>query len=94
MQLGAASADHLLMIGDASIEKELERYELLVGSDPLHASPAEHQATPDTFTPTRTWTTRDGKNGFWGNPDLAGNLGPGWIQYRKTLPGEYVADAA
>ncbi|MBX4911431.1 thymidylate synthase [Rhizobium bangladeshense] len=71
--------------GDDSIEKELERYELLVGSTPLHASPAEHQATPDVLV--------DEYEG-WANDNLAGNLGPGWIQYRKTLPGEYVADAA
>lgn len=32
--------------GDASIESELRRYDLLVGSHPMHASPAEHQATP------------------------------------------------
>ncbi|QIG75685.1 thymidylate synthase protein [Rhizobium phage RHph_Y2_11] len=69
--------------GDASIEKELERYELLVGSSPLHASPAEHQATPDVFSDE--W-------GEFDEPQLAGNLGSGWIQYRKTLPGEYVAD--
>jgi hypothetical protein len=75
--------------GDASIEKELERYELLVGSSPLHASPAEHQATPDECSPvgvSQDWE--------WNHPELAGNLGPGWIQYRKTLPGEYVRDAA
>jgi len=71
--------------GDGSIKKELERYDLLVGSSPLHASPAEHQATPDT----RSVYYDD--HGSWENPRLAGNLGPGWIQFRKTLPGEYVA---
>lgn len=83
--------------GDASIEKELERYDMLVGSSPLHASPAEHQATPDTGA-----TCVDASRGpasrksfwQWDNPSLAGNLGPGWIQYRKTLPGEYVREAA
>jgi hypothetical protein len=74
--------------GDGSIEKELERYETLVGSSPLHASPAEHQATPD-------WTEVDYHGEpLWANQNLSGNLGPGWIQYRKTLPGEYIADAA
>ena len=70
--------------GDASIEKELQRYDMLVGSDPLHASPAEHQAKADErnhFEP-----------GKWLEPHLAGNLGPGWIQFRKTLAGEYVSD--
>ncbi|MGN8188603.1 FAD-dependent thymidylate synthase [Burkholderia sp. 22088] len=32
--------------GNAALEKELERYDLLVGSKPLHASPTEHQAHP------------------------------------------------
>lgn len=30
--------------GNASIEKEIERHDLLVGSEPIHASPTEHQA--------------------------------------------------
>jgi hypothetical protein len=33
--------------GNASIDKEIARYELLVGSEPLHASPTEHQAAPE-----------------------------------------------
>ena len=31
-------------VGNPSIERELERYELLVGNDAVHASPLEHQA--------------------------------------------------
>lgn len=80
--------------GDGSIERELERYDNLVGSSPLHASPAEHQATPDTLSHSRM-TDDDGfvhTDLVWDNWKLAGNLGPGWIQYRKILPGEYVAD--
>lgn len=30
--------------GDASVKKECERHDLLVGSTPIHASPTEHQA--------------------------------------------------
>jgi hypothetical protein len=73
--------------GDGSIEKELERYEMLVGSSPLHASPAEHQATPDNLIDTGFLGVTD-----FANAELAGNLGKGWIQYRKMLPGEYVPD--
>lgn len=62
--------------GDGSVGRELERYELLVGSEPLHASPAEHQAKPM-------------KRAVAGKYN--GNLGKGWIQYRKQLPGEYIA---
>ncbi|SOC90091.1 Thymidylate synthase complementing protein [Rhizobium sp. AN5] len=76
--------------GDASIERELERYDLLVGSSPLHASPTEHQATPDRGSKLYLG---NGKMIFE-NPDLGGNFGPGWIQFRKTLAGEYVKDAA
>jgi hypothetical protein len=32
--------------GNPSIEKERERYAKLVGAQPIHASPTEHQATP------------------------------------------------
>lgn len=83
--------------GDASYERELSRYNDLVGSEPLHASPTEHQATPDE----RGYFGHMIDDGFsvdgivtWKQPNLAGNLGEGWIQHRKTLPGEYVADAA
>jgi hypothetical protein len=94
--------------GDPSIERELERYDLLVGSSPLHASPTEHQATPDTQSTYRRQVktfessmSRDhdlwkavSEGNDWNNPHLAGNLGPGWIQYRKTLANEYIKDIA
>ena len=53
--------------------------------DPIHASPAEHQATPDEFVSARV-----GGSGFWRNPKAWGNL-DGWRQYRKLLPGEAIA---
>jgi hypothetical protein len=70
----------------ASIQKDLELYDKLVGSEPLHASPAEHQATPDTWVPRLTGRVTTA--GAWARPELGGNLGPGWIQHRKTLPNE------
>ena len=63
-----------------SFEEDLQLYNRLVGSQPLHASPAEHQATPDTVGQKDVWTEFD-------NPELHGNF-DGWIQYRKTLAGE------
>lgn len=65
--------------GNASYERELQRYDSLVSSDRIHASPLEHQATPDV------------PNGFhgWRNSGAHGNL-TGWIQFRKTVPGESV----
>lgn len=59
--------------GDGSIEKELERYKLLVGSKPMHASPVEHQATPDRL-----------KGNLWERRALHGNF-VGWIQWRQML---------
>lgn len=65
--------------GNASYEREIERYNLLVSSDRVHASPLEHQATPDRHS----W-----EYGDWDEPHLHGNL-PGWIQARKLIPNEY-----
>ena len=70
--------------GNASIEKELERYDLLVGSQPIHASPCEHQSTPDSVAFRKT----KGEP-IYTSPELHGNL-CGWVQYRKLLPGECV----
>lgn len=68
--------------GDASYERELERYNQLVTSERVHASPLEHQAQVDTC-----WNQAGGDDA-WENPDLSGNFAPGWIQFRKTVPGE------
>lgn len=65
----------------ASVEDDLALCERLVGSKPLHASPFEHQAEPDC------WTVGD----EWAHPHLHGNL-PGWIQFRKTLDGEFLTE--
>lgn len=61
------------------IEKDIDLHDKLLVSIPLHASPAEHQATPDFYD----------ASGKWMNPELHGNL-RGVIQYRKTLPHEFV----
>lgn len=45
---------------------------------PVHATPFEHQATPDARRPS---------NGAWNNPRLHGNL-RGWKQNRKMIPNE------
>lgn len=65
---------------ETTIEKDLALYERLLGSQPLHASPAEHQATPD----------EQDEHGNWKNSQLHGNFS-GWKQFRKYLPNEYVA---
>lgn len=55
--------------------KDLDLFERLLVSQPLHASPAEHIASPDVLV-----------DNAWQQPKLHGNL-HGWVQYRRTLPG-------
>jgi thymidylate synthase ThyX len=75
----------------STIEEDLKLYERLVGSHPIHASPAEHQATPDEILRGNPRFMKDeGKRLGWCHRELHGNL-PGWVQHRKTLPGEAVA---
>lgn len=70
--------------GNADYESEVKRYEKLVVSQPVHASPAEHQATPD-----RLFTRYKDDSQRWQHPELHGNF-HGWIQNRKTIPNEAV----
>jgi thymidylate synthase ThyX len=67
---------------ETTVEEDLQLYDRLVGAQPLHASPAEHQATPDN-------QIGDTKPEIWDSSHLHGNL-RGWIQYRKTLVGEFI----
>ncbi len=75
----------------STIEEDLKLYQRLVGSNPIHASPCEHQATPDIKI--KQYNSHDGQLDYegWQHPELSGNLGPGWIQFRKQLPNEAVA---
>lgn len=69
------------------VEDDLALYDRLIGSKPLHASPAEHQATPDEFglEVIPAWKLEHGP--MFKHPEWHGNF-RGWIQYRKMLPGE------
>lgn len=84
--------------GDASYEREIERYNHLVTDERVHASPLEHQATPDEMLTASIDLFEDDNASL--SPDetldaqrvfkhkqLHGNLN-GWIQYRKTVPNE------
>jgi hypothetical protein len=72
-----------------TVEEDLALFDRLVGSKPLHASPAEHQATPDETDRERDttmavyggWRPSDDE---WKQPHLHGNFS-GWIQHRKLL---------
>jgi hypothetical protein len=75
----------------STIEEDLNLFNRLVGGPVLHASPCEHQCTPDT----KIWVSGDRKDaddgGFvWEHPELHGNL-KGWVQHRKLLSGEAIA---
>jgi thymidylate synthase ThyX len=70
----------------ATIGEDLALYDRLITAKPIHASPAEHQATPDRWF---DWVDAPDVS-HWLQPELHGNL-PGWIQHRKTLPNEAIA---
>jgi hypothetical protein len=76
--------------GNASHEKEFQRYHDLVGSTPVHASPAEHQATPDKRIVVGGNVHFGRKS--WESPEKHGNF-LGWIQHRKMISGNYIPDS-
>lgn len=61
------------------LQSDFALFDRLVGSDPKHASPTEHQATPD-----KLWSRNR-----WAKPDEHGNF-RGWRQHRKMIEGEAV----
>lgn len=67
----------------STVEEDLKLYDRLLRRDgkPIHASPAEHQATPDFW---------HGAHAMWLHPMEHGNY-KGWRQYRKMIPGESCA---
>lgn len=74
---------------DDSLDKAKMVFSRLIDSEPVHASPVEHQATPMTNTSTHlgdfgSWepgiTHMDRKGHFW-----SGNF-KGWIQFRQLIP--------
>lgn len=66
----------------ASIDDDLSLFDKLMSGNLKHASPTEHQATPDYIN---YW---DGEIEFV-SPWLHGNF-KGWVQYRKTIPNEFI----
>ena len=60
----------------SNMTNDVKLFDKLVGSEPLHASPTEHQATPDPHTDNRE---------AWGNFK-------GWRQYRKSFLNEAIKD--
>jgi thymidylate synthase ThyX len=76
---------------------DIALYDKLVGQHPVHASPTEHQCTPDTFkmkflsVPSSDHVIVKKIKLDWDHPELHGNF-VGFNQHRKTLPGENVTD--
>lgn len=70
---------------DDSFEKAQKIFDQLINSQPCHASPVEHQATPmlDTGGFVDLGTTHVDRNGT----SWSGNL-RGWVQHRKLIYGE------
>lgn len=74
---------------DMTQERASSLYDKLVAGVPLHASPLEHQCTPDEWLKSGDYGA-----GHWlGGQHLHGNL-PGFIQLRKTLPNENIMELA
>lgn len=72
---------------DDSVEKAIQIYDRLINSEPVHASPIEHQATPINHDRMRhAWDTVPGITHL----DRHGTLHSGnfhnWIQYRQLVP--------
>jgi hypothetical protein len=76
---------------DDSYEKAEKIFRQLIESQPCHASPVEHQATPMDLDTTNWYepeTWEPGVTHVSANGDLwSGNL-RGWIQHRKLIAGE------
>jgi hypothetical protein len=66
------------------IEKDIALYDKLVVAEPLHASPAEHQATPDAKEPGHVGPYGEWRVERWKSEHLHGNF-RGWKQFRKHL---------
>jgi len=65
---------------DGSLEKAEDIFRKLVESEPCHASPVEHQATPISEDWGRGVTHEDWRGQRW-----SGNF-RGWVQFRQLIP--------
>ncbi|AUZ94810.1 hypothetical protein [Agrobacterium phage Atu_ph04] len=71
----------------STVQKDLELFERLAGSVPVHASPTEHIAMPDFI---KSFNSKTGKI-TWMNPERHRNL-TGWQQYRSFIPNDTFQD--
>ena len=81
---------------DYNLKKCEEVFQRLIGDERKHASALEHQATPmmpeddDTWIniPVRPHTWQNGVSHMDRKMNLWSGNFRGWVQYRKTIPGE------
>lgn len=78
----------------STIDEDLKLYDRLMGAQPLHASPAEHPATPDHWFDGHDYKDNQGNVCWvpphWEHPSQHGNF-TGWRQARKMIKGEDMA---
>ena len=70
------------------INKDIELCEMLVGARPLHASPFEHQATPDEVIEPNFLMRLLGHKKRYACPEQHGNFN-GWVQHRKLIEAKF-----
>jgi hypothetical protein len=75
------------------VQKDIQLFNDLVGARPLHASPAEHQATPDVRVDGHVGPYGEWRVERWQQPNLHGNL-RGWNQNRKFIEQDIYRKAA
>lgn len=84
---------------DTSVDKANKIYKMLIESEPMHASPLEHQARPVTFDDQEDFhikpvhehiplTHLDRYGNYW-----SGNL-KNWVQYRHEIPNNTCHDCS
>lgn len=80
------------------LKDDRKLFDRLARHNPMHASPLEHQATPDerdevlvTLSYRKTGSQLQERKMLWRKPELHGNF-TGYVQFRKTLEGEFVRD--
>lgn len=86
-----ARSSYATFDGVRNVDKDLALYDKLIVTKPVHASPAEHQVSPDH---TRVMYFRFNRHEqhlnqtVWRFPDLHGNM-IGWVQHRRQIPQHY-----
>ena len=75
---------------DPDIASDVRLHDDLVYLSPVHASPTEHQASPDRLQVEPSFADGTWQR-HWTHRSQHGNL-KGWRQYRRMIPGERVRE--